>query len=122
MKIGKIIIQYGSLIYPHEIRVANLLIRTGHDVSFLPVSINKSPDILFCGKKWEIKSPTGSKRRTLENNIRTALKQSSNVIIDLSRIRIPEETCLRFIEDRKNRLGKKYNFIVITKNKEILYY
>lgn len=122
MKTGKVIIQYGALVYPHEKRVAFLLAKTGHDVTFLPVGVDKSPDILFRGRKWEIKSPTGSKRRTLENNIRTALKQSSNVIIDLSRIKVPEDTCLRYIEDRKRRLGKKSSFMVITKDKTILYY
>ena len=101
MKSGKVIIQYGSLVYPHEKRVAFLLVKTGHDVTFLPVGIDKSPDILYRGKKWEIKSPTGSKRRTLENNLRAALRQSSNIIIDLARIHIPEETCLRFLKDRK---------------------
>lgn len=120
MKAGKVIIQYGALVYPHEKRVAFLLAKTGHDITFLPVGINKSPDILYRGKKWEIKSPTGSKRRTLENNLRAALKQSNNIIIDLVRIHIPEDTCLRFLKDRKTKLGKKINIIVITTNSTII--
>ena len=83
-------------------------------------SKNKSPDILYMGKKWEIKSPTGSKRRTLENNVRAALKQSCNIIIDLSRIKVEEGSCLRFLRDRSNRLGKKVKIMVIKKNKEIV--
>lgn len=123
MKAGKVIIQERALVQPHEKKVGDILARTtGKDVIFLAVGIEKSPDISFCGKKWEIKSPKGSKRRTLENNIRNALKQSNNIIIDLSRIAVTENTCVRYIIDRKNRLGKKYNFIVIRKSKTIEYY
>lgn len=120
MKSGKVIIQEGALVYPHEERVAFELVKTGNDVTFLAVGINKSPDILYMGKKWEIKSPTGSKRRTLENNVRAALKQSCNIIIDLSRIKVEEGSCLRFLRDRSNRLGKKVKIMVIKKNKEIV--
>lgn len=60
-----------------------MLAHTGHDIAFLAFGINKSPDILFRGKKWEIKSPKRMKRRTIENNIRNALKQSRNIIVDL---------------------------------------
>ena len=120
MKRGKVIIQEGAMIQPHELKVGELLARTDHDVTFLSVGLDKSPDIMFRGKKWEIKSPKDSKRRTIENNIRTALKQSSNIIIDLSRINVSEDSCLRYVEDRKGRLGKKYSFLVIKKNKEIV--
>lgn len=120
MKRGKVIIQEGAMIQPHELKVGELLARTGCDVTFLAVGIDKSPDIMFCGKKWEIKSPKGAKRRTMENNIRTALKQSNNIIIDLSRIKVSEDSCLRYIKDRKDRLGKKYSFLVIMKDKEIV--
>lgn len=120
MKSGKVIIQEGALIQPHELKVGELLARTGSDVTFLAVGVEKSPDIMFRGKKWEIKSPKGSKRRTIENNIRVALKQSSNIILDLSRIKVEEGSCLRYARDRKDRLGKKYSFMVIRKNKKIL--
>lgn len=120
MKSGKVIIQEGALIQPHELKVGELLARTGSDVTFLAVGVGKSPDIMFRGKKWEIMSPKGSKRRTIENNIRVALKQSSNIILDLSRIKVEEGSCLRYVRDRKDRLGKKYSFMVIRKNKKIL--
>lgn len=120
MKSGKVIIQEGALIQPHELKVGELLARTGSDVTFLAVGVEKSPDIMFRGKKWEIKSPKGSKRRTIENNIRVALKQSSSIILDLSRIKVEEDSCLRYVRDRKDRLGKKYSFMVIRKNKKIL--
>ena len=120
MKIGKVIREQGALVYPHEERVAYRLAATGHNVTFLAVEIDKSPDILFKGKKWEIKSPTGSKRRTLENNLRAALKQSNNIIIDLTRIHIDEATCLRFLSDRKARLGRKVSIIAIMKDGDLV--
>ncbi len=42
----------------------------------------KTPDIIMLGNTWEIKSPTGSSKNTLEYQIRTALRQSPNIIID----------------------------------------
>lgn len=85
MKSGKAIIQSNSLIQGHELKVGHILAQAGHDVVFLPVTTGKSPYIKYRGKIWEIKSSKGSKRRTIENNIRNAPKQSQNVIIDLSR-------------------------------------
>ena len=120
MKSGKLIIQKGALVQPHEESVGHVLTQaTGKNVTFLSVGIGKTPDILFLGKKWEIKSPKGGKRRTLENNIRNALKQSNNIIINLSRINIKEETCMKYLIERRHKLGKKYSFIVIKKNKDI---
>lgn len=46
MKSGKVIIQEGALIQPHELKVGELLARTGSDVTFLAVGVGKSPDIV----------------------------------------------------------------------------
>gem|GEM_PF-6542614 len=37
---------------PHELKVGELLARTGHDVTFLSVGLDKSPDIMFRCKKY----------------------------------------------------------------------
>ena len=41
MKSGKVIIQEGALIQPHELKVGELLARTGSDVTFLAVGVEK---------------------------------------------------------------------------------
>lgn len=57
----------------------------GCNVKFLRPELDKTPDIEARGVRWEIKSPTGDSKKTIENNLRTARKQSKNIVIDLSR-------------------------------------
>lgn len=83
---GSIIVPKGALIQPHELMAATVLSWTGDDVEFLLPGIHCRADITFRGLEWEIKSP-------IENNLRAALKQSQNVIIDLSRIKQDETKC-----------------------------
>ncbi len=45
----------------------------------------KTPDVEVDGTKWEIKSPRGNAKKTIENNLRAARKQSENIVIDLAR-------------------------------------
>lgn len=119
--VGNIIIPYGALIKPHEREVAEILIRTGNNVEFLPASISPSPDILYLSVKWEIKSPTGCKRRTIENNLRKAMTQSENIIVDLRRINIDEKTCMREIEKQVQLSGKRIRrMIIISKGGKII--
>lgn len=70
----------------HELSAA--LILAYHfktDVIFLRPETKKTPDIDINGTKWEIKSPKGDSKKTIENNLRTARKQSENIVIDLAR-------------------------------------
>ena len=48
-----------TLVKPHELEVARILASHGEIVKFIPVSNIKTPDIIYRGLKWEIKSPTG---------------------------------------------------------------
>ena len=70
----------------HELSAAFVLANNlQSDVIFLRPSANKTPDIDVNGTKWEIKSPKGNSKKTIENNLRTARKQSDNIVIDLQR-------------------------------------
>ena len=120
-RIGHITVPKNALVQPHEFNVATILSWTGNDVIFIPATNNRrTPDIEYNGVKWEIKSPMGSSSRTLENNMRLALKQSSNIIIDLQRIKLPDVKCLGVIKRRAEKLGKKYKVMVVTKRKKIV--
>ncbi len=68
----------------HELSAA--LILAYHfktDVIFLRPDTKKTPDIDVSGIKWEIKSPRGNGKKTIDNNLRTARQQSHNIILDL---------------------------------------
>ncbi|MBR3628291.1 MAG: hypothetical protein IKN42_05545 [Elusimicrobia bacterium] len=120
---GKTIIPFGVFVEQHELDVAKVLNKLGKDVEFiLPsrVKFSRTPDIKMDGLLWEIKSPKGSSSRTIENNLRTALKQSKNIIIDLRRIKIDETKAISQIakQFKYSKLIRK--IIIIKQNKEIL--
>lgn len=101
-----------------EFETAKFFADLGKDIVFIrPSSIPNQhrPDILMDGVEWEIKCPEGRSKRTIENNIRAAVKQSPNIIIDLRRIKIPEKRCLSEIENNFKTKPDIKRIIVITK-------
>lgn len=52
------------------------------DIKFVIRSDNKTPDFLIKNKYWELKSPTGNGKYNLQHALRSAAKQSENIIID----------------------------------------
>lgn len=70
----------------HELAAAVLLAyHFRADVTFLRPEHKKTPDLEINGKKWEVKSPKGNAKKTIENNLRLARKQSTHIVIDLTR-------------------------------------
>ena len=119
MRRDAVLITKGSLVRGHEINVANILAKDGHDISFIHVSNMPTPDILMDGVAWEIKSPIGSGKRTIENTLRTALKQSENIILDLTRIKMSEENCNREIRKQLKKTNQIKRLMVINKDSTI---
>lgn len=120
-KKGKVFHSKKALIKPHELRVAEILIRTGDNVYFIPVNaLTKTPDIYYQGKNWEIKSPVGRSSGTLERNIKNALKQSENIIIDLSRIKLDEEKCMKTLINIMKRYVHIKSMIIVRANEDII--
>lgn len=120
---GKTIIPFGVFVEQHELDVAKVLNKIGKDVEFiLPsrVKFSRTPDIKMDGLLWEIKSPKGSSSRTIENNLRCALKQSKNIIIDLRRIKIEETRAISQINKQFKYSNLINRIIIIKQNKEIL--
>ena len=71
--------------------------------------------------KWELKSPLGDGKNTIKNNLHTARKQSTNVIIDLRRIKMHQIKALSNINHYfTSHRSKICHLIVITKSEEIL--
>lgn len=73
----------------HEMSAALLLAyHFKANVIFLRPERKKSPDIDVSGTKWEIKSPKGNGKKTIDNNLRTARKQSRHIVLDLRRAKL----------------------------------
>ena len=76
---------------PREHELSAALILAFHfkaDVTFIRPETRKTPDIEVNGTKWEIKSPTGNGKKTIDNNLRAAHKQSRNIVLDLRRAKL----------------------------------
>jgi len=120
---GTTIIPFGAHPEQHEIEIAKILNKYGKNIEFLiPVEAKyaRTPDIKMDGDFWEIKSPKGNSSRTIENNLRSALRQSKNIIIDLRRIKVDETRAISQINKQFKQSKKSIkNIIVIRKNYEI---
>lgn len=64
------------------------------DVVFLRPESRKTPDIDVSGMRWEVKSPKGDGKKTIDNNLRTARKQSHNVLLDLRRTKMHQRKAI----------------------------
>ena len=103
----------------HELETARFFAERGYDIVFIsPSNVPEvhRPDILMAGVEWEIKSPIGKGRNTIIRNIKQATKQSQNIIIDLRRTAIPENTCIAQIEKRFRERTSIKRILVVKKN------
>lgn len=64
------------------------------DVTFIRPQSRKTSDIDVKGIRWEIKSPRGDGKRTIDNNLRAARKQSRNIVVDLRRAKLHQRKAL----------------------------
>lgn len=90
------------------------------DVTFLRPKYARTPDVDVDGVKWEIKSPMGNSKKTIENNLRMARKQSHNVVIDLRRIKMHKVRAVSRINYFLSRQRQIKRVIVITKDQKIV--
>jgi hypothetical protein len=108
-----------------EFETAKYFSELGKDIDFIrpnATPYQHSPDIKMEGVEWEIKCPEGNSKRTIENNLRKALKQSHNVIFDLRHIKYPEEKCIAKLEKEFRINSQLKRLYVIKKNGELLSY
>ncbi|HEY1645415.1 MAG TPA: hypothetical protein VGF75_03430 [Candidatus Saccharimonadales bacterium] len=121
---GTIIVPPGVFMQRHEKMAVDFLAsKLGYDVTFLVPNRRKgakTPDIIMNELLWEIKSPTGKSSRTIENNLRIALRQSPNIVLDLRRMdgRIPTNKLLREVEHRFTDAKSIRHIIVITRQEK----
>ncbi len=72
-----------------EIEAASIIAEyLGDDAVFIVRDTSRTPDIAIAGVEWEIKSPTGKSKHTIETQLKRASKQANNVIIDARRCRL----------------------------------
>ena len=87
----EVIVKTDPVDAPKEHEMSAAVILAYHfkaDIIFLRPETKKTPDIDVNGTKWEIKSPKGNAKKTIDNNLRTARKQSRHIVLDLRRAKL----------------------------------
>ena len=109
----------GVVLKTHENATAVFLTEQGFDVDLIPTSNIEgvhTPDIKLNGLKWEMKAPVGEGNQLMKNTIQKAIRQSSNIIVDLRHTKRHQTKCLRELE-REFRKSKKIKRLkIITKS------
>ena len=108
-----------------QFEAAKYFAALGKDITFIrPSSIPNQhrPDILMDGVEWEIKCPVGDSKRTIENNMRKAIKQSHNVIFDLRHMGMSDSQCVSQLEQQFNKRSQLRRLFIIKRNGELLSY
>lgn len=90
------------------------------DIIFLRPEKHKTPDLDANGVKWEIKSPRGDGKKTIENNFRAARKQSENIILDLRRIKMHQSKPTVRINHFLSQPHRFKRVLIITKNNKVI--
>lgn len=107
--------------WPHERRVADLLALAGHYVEFLPESHVHTADIKIDGVEYEIKSPKSATANSLEHSLKKALKQSSNLVIDSSRLKgVRDDKIRRFLVSQVRSRKQIKRMLFVTKTGKII--
>jgi hypothetical protein len=122
-KLGQIIVAVGRRPSNEEFAAAEIFAKLGHNIEFLPENRTKgvkSADIQMDGVTWEIKTPIGKGKRTVEKQFHRASGQSRSIIIDSRECDIDEEKFRKTVEKEweKRRLIKR--IILIEKDGKTL--
>lgn len=93
------------------------------DIIFIRRRESKTPDLYILKTHicWELKSPMGNSKHTIQNSLRKAKMQSDNIILDLTRCGLTDSQSISRV---KHYLLTEVHTIkklkVITKTKEII--
>ena len=106
----------------HEVNAILLLLDYFNtDITCINPGLGKTPDIRIKGIEWELKSPQGDGIKTIENILKKATKQSDNIILDFSRIKMNGSQALSrtryYLHNNKHKIKR---LIIITKNHKVI--
>ena len=120
-KKGRIVTPADANPWPHEQRVAKILALAGHSIEFIPEAGLKTPDIYLDNTMYEIKSPITDNPKKIIRNVKRALEQSPNVIIDSSRVKgLRDNEIQRLLKNKVQDLPGLKKLIFINKRGQII--
>lgn len=106
----------------HEVNAILLLLDFfDTDIVCINPGSGKTPDLRIKNIEWELKSPQGDGVKTIENIIKKAAKQSKNIVLDFSRIKMNGNQALSrtkyYLKNNKHGIKR---LIIITKNHKVI--
>jgi len=113
----------GVVLEAHELATVVFFTELGYDIELIPRSNIEGlhlPDIIMDGLKWEIKAPKGEGKWVIKNTLQKAKHQSENIIIDLRRIKLPQEKCLSELNNHFKLAKRIKRMKIITKSGKLL--
>jgi len=123
---GKVVIPVGHPNPPEQHEVDAALVLACHykcTVEFrIPVQDykRKNADIEMRGMEWEIKSPIGVSKATIENQFRTSSKQAKNLIIDTRRTKLDYDTILNRVLFEIKKRPYMNRVVLIDKSEKVV--
>lgn len=118
-KTGKAIIPFGVRPEAHELDTVDVFLAMGENVEFIAPSRtkqSKTPDIKMQGVLWEMKSPTGTTKKTIERQLQRAVKQSKYVIFDGRRTKLDDGYIEKELKRQMSMTRSLKRLIFITKS------
>jgi hypothetical protein len=122
MKRYHVIIPQGMKPMPEKFELSAADILLGFfqkDIAFLPVTSDKTPDIIVGNVRWEIKSPIGKGKRNLQHQIHRALKQSKNIVFDARQSKIDIRGIRNYLNGYVNEDKRIKRLLLIAKNGQV---
>lgn len=122
----KVVMDYSK----KELEVANWLKNTFNEKVIMLPKVNypehiQTPDYIFKGEKWDLKELKDiySKKRAIDNLIKSYEKQSHNFILDISKCKIDNDVIIKQIENifGLNKYNRKWvKKIILKKNNNLI--
>lgn len=122
IKKGKLI-SNGIVLATHEKDTIAVLINLGCDIELIKPSLTKyvkTGDFVMLGLVWEMKSPAGGSRSTMEHIFQKAARQAHNLIIDLRRTKIQDRNAINSLEKVFTTSRSVRNLWIIDKREKII--
>ena len=106
----------------HEINAIMLLMNYfNSNIICVRTASCKTPDLKIKNVEWELKSPIGNGPNTIEKILKKATKQSKNIVLDFSRIKMDEKRAIDrlkfYLCNNKHSIRR---LLVITKRHKIV--
>jgi len=107
----------------HEYNTIKFFLKMGEDIEQIVPSNTpyaRRPDFWMRQLPWEVKCPTTSRTRAVEDLFYSALGQSQNVIFDLRRLRVDDKKTIELLGRLFTTARRVRRLLIITKKGKLM--